>query len=651
MKRKWVQIQGSIYTVLLARTGFVFLLFVLSRILIYIFNTDFFNEISGWQLARILFYGLRFDLSGFLMLNLFYLVMMLFPYPLYRHKWYHGLLNGYFGLANILGLMVNFIDIVYFRFTMKRMTADIFDYMGVGGDFSELVPQFLIDFWFPILIWLFFSVLVIFIIITVRIEPETKNIHTIRGYLLRAVLWISVILLGIVGIRGGFQYRPISIITASGYAPAKYIPAVINTPFSILRTMGEKGLKPLNHFKDEETLNRIYSPVHMPEPGVSFTPMNVMIIIMESLSLEHVGVYNHHLKDGKYQGFTPFLDSLSQHCLCFRGYANGKESIAGIPSVVSGIPSLMNKPYITSPYTANEYKGLADILKEKGYTTAFFHGGYNGTMGFDNFARSVGFERYLGMSEYNNLSDYDGKWGIFDEPFFQFTLQEIDAMKSPFLACLFSLSSHHPYTIPKKYAGVFRKGDIPVQETIMYADHALQQFFKKAQQSEWFNNTLFVITADHTSESYFPFYESTLGSFQIPIMYYVPADSLAGFSKAITQQIDIFPSILDYLGYEKPYFAFGSSVFKEDEPRFAIVYKSGQYMMVKDSQAYFFSTEEPIALYHLQPDSLLVHNMLDKDPVAHDPIVEFSRAFIQQYNNRMIENRISINHHGNTGRK
>ena len=94
-------------------------------------------------------------------------------------------------------------------------------------------------------------------------------------------------------------------------------------------------------------------------------------------------------------------------------------------------------------------------------------------MRFDAFAYKVGFQKYYGKDEYNNNDDYDGQWGIFDEPFLDYFGKETSKLKEPFLSSVFTLSSHHPFTIPKKHKGEFPKGPSPFHETIGYVDYSL----------------------------------------------------------------------------------------------------------------------------------------------------------------------------------
>jgi phosphoglycerol transferase MdoB-like AlkP superfamily enzyme len=633
---------GNIYIVLFMKLLVVLLLFFLSRIFFYLFNLSYFSGVGFLDLMKLFFFGGRFDITAILIINLPIIVLYALPFRFRYKKGYQIVANGYFYVINIVGLMANFIDLIYFRFTLKRTTADIFSYLGVGGDFNKLIPQFLKDFWYVLVIWLLFIVILVWLSRRFRVkEPGGKG----KGgeftfYFVNGLLFIATMAIAVIGIRGGLQLRPISLITAGNYTSAKYFPLILNTPFSIAKSFGKETLKTEKYFTSEKELAEVYTPVHKPK-SKEFLKSNVMIIILESVSLEHIGSLNKDLENGEYRGYTPFLDSLISQSLVFKGFANGKTSIQGIPSILSGIPSLMNESYIQSPYSANKIHGLAGLLKSKGYTSAFFHGGTNGTMGFDSYTKLTGFDHYYGRSEYNNEKDYDGKWGIRDEEFFQFTCHKLDQLSQPFFGALFSLSSHHPYYVPGKYSHIFRKGNLPIQESIMYTDFSLREFFKTAGKSKWFDNTLFVITADHSSEGYYPYYQSSVGQYATPFIFYKHGSELKGFPGEVVQQTDIMPSVLDYLGYDQDFIAFGTSVFDTSAPRFSIHYISGIYGLIMNGYLLEYDGSRSTSFYDLSADKLQKNNLISKNLPEMKKMEKFIKAYIQQYNNRFIENRLT----------
>ena len=376
---------GNIFTVMLLKLTVVLVLLFLSRVLFYVFNLGYFSNLGLPDALRLFMIGMRFDLSALLIINSGFILMNLLPFTFRTNRIYQGIANSYFYLVNSFALFLNFGDTIYFRFTLKRLTADIFSYVGVGGDFDKLIPQFLHDFWYIALVWITFVALLVFLSTRFSIAQSrtNKNLSGFQFLLINSFFLAIFGILSVIGKRGGLQLRPISLVTAGNYTSAKNIPLVLNTPFSIIKTYNHEMLKTLTWFRKETELARVYSPVHVAEAH-GFKNYNVMIIIMESFSREHIGSLNRSLDNGRYQGFTPFMDSLIRAGLYFDAFANGKTSIQGIPAVLSGIPSLMDESFIQSGYAAGKFTSIAGVLKPRGYTTAFFHGGTNGTMGFDS---------------------------------------------------------------------------------------------------------------------------------------------------------------------------------------------------------------------------------------------------------------------------
>jgi phosphoglycerol transferase MdoB-like AlkP superfamily enzyme len=430
------------------------------------------------------------------------------------------------------------------------------------------------------------------------------------------------------------------------YAESLNVPMVLNTPFTIIKTIDGRVLQ-YKSFFDENELSEIFTPLHQP----SFTDTdsifqqkkpikNIVVVIMESLSSEHIGAFNRQKDD--YISFTPFLDSLiDHHAIAFNGYAGSKQSIEGIPAIVASLPGMIDRPYINSAYAANRFNSLASLLGAVGFHTAFYHGGTNGTMNFDGFASIAGFEKYYGRTEYNKDADFDGTWGIFDEPFFEFFAQQLNQSSEPFFATFFSLSAHHPYNIPPEHEGKFRDGYLPIQKSIMYADFSLKQFFEKASKMPWYSRTLFVVTADHTSEAYLPEYKTRVGMYKIPILFFT-ANSNPDFRKHIAaSQTDIMPTILAILKYPHPYIAFGQNLFSDTKTNFAVNYLNGTYQIISGNFALEFDGNTALSLYDIQNDELMNNNLINILPEKKEELERILKAYIQQFNNRMINNKLT----------
>ncbi|MGZ4059315.1 MAG: LTA synthase family protein [Bacteroidia bacterium] len=579
--------------------------------------------------------GIRFDLSVIILSNSFFIILSLLPFPFRESKIYKALLKWLFLIVNSVAILANCVDLIYFQFTLKRTTADVFNFFGgeIGNDLGRLLPLFLKEYWYMFFIWIALSVLLAYLY-----KKTEKNISlewNLKQYLRQSLVLIIFLGISIIGYRGGFQLKPVSSVDAGEYTSVKNIPLVVSTPFTILKTLDLQAIEPVIYYTDENELRKIYNPMHLGKKG-SFKKLNVFIIALESFSKEYVGALN-----GRPTGYTPFLDSLIGQSLTFtNAYANGKTSITGIPSIVASIPTWMNEPYISSQYGSNQINSLASLLRQQGYYTAFFHGGTNGTMGFNAFAGLAGYNNYFGRTEYNNEKDYDGNWGIWDEEFFQYTAKTISTKKEPFFVTLFTLTSHHPYPVPEKYKGKFKEGPLPIEHSIGYTDYALRKFFETAKKMPWFNNTLFVLSADHTGISSDPFYTTKIGNGTIPIIYYLPNSNLKKLDSTITQQIDIMPSVLDYLNYPSNYFAFGNSVFDSLGPHNAMIYNAGLYQFLEKDYALEYEGETASNLYKFKTDSLLNNNLIAIDTAVKRQMDKKAKAIIQTYQQCLIKNKM-----------
>lgn len=614
--------------ILVRRLLWVYVLFTLSRLLFFLLNKSSFQNLGFGELISICFYGLRFDTFSILVVNSLFILMSIWPFGFFYHHIYQLLLKWIFIFTNAIGLLLNFIDFAYYPYTQKRTTYDVVN-MAFGGqsEMDKLIPLFLRDFWYVVLIF----ILCLWGLINRynRIKVEKKEKFNYQAGQVAYYLFLFSITVGLtlIGIRGGLQRIPIGIVDAAKYTSPQYVPILINTPFSLIKSAELKTIQEYTFFS-EEYARRFINPIHPADTG-KFNAKNVVVIILESFSKEYTGISNR-------KSYTPFLDSLMNHSLVYtQAYANGKKSIEGIPAILSSMPSLMDDPYINSNYSNNNIHTLANCLKQKGYESAFFHGGTNGTMNFDSYSELAGFDHYYGRTEYANDADYDGQWGIWDEPFLKYMVKTCSEFKEPFLASVFTLSSHHPYKIPAQYEGKFPKGDLEIHESIGYTDYALRRFFEEAQKQTWYKNTIFVLTPDHTGISGDAYYSNLNGQYNIPIIFYLPDESLKGFSPKHVQQIDIMPGVLDYLNYDQPYYSFGTSVFGKNHPN--IYYNNGNFYLVKDSLFYVVNDFKMNQVYRLT-DSTLQNPVTGQYPMWQDTALDYTKAFIQTYNRGLIKN-------------
>ena len=628
----------------------VYVVYFIARIAYLLENWSYFSpNLSFGHIMEMLAGGLVFDTSAILVTNIPYIVIMLFPLHQKETNIYQQVSKGVFLFINGLALAVNLCDAVYFRFTMRRTTTTIFSEFSNEGNLGGIFLTETLRHWYLVLLF-------VFIVWLMYRLYRTAGLHR------RELVWwrydVATLLslaafapFVVAGIRGGFTtaVRPITISNANQYVDRPVEAAlVLNTPFSLYRTIGKAVFVVPDYYQDEKEMTSVYVPIHVPNDTIPMTKKNVVVLIVESFGREYIGALNKNLENGQYKGYTPNVDSLISKSITFtRSFCNGRKSIDGMPSILSSIPMFV-EPFFLTPSSMNHVSGIASLLAGEGYETAFFHGAQRGSMGFMAFARSTGFQQYYGREDYDEDKrfggddDFDGMWAIWDEPFLQYYATKMSEMKEPFMTAVFTASSHHPYEIPEKYKDVYPEEGIIMHKCIRYTDMAIGKFFETASKQPWFNNTIFVMTSDHTNMSDHDYYQTDLGGFCSPIIIYEPGnpDCQPEMQDKIAQQIDILPTVMGMLHYPKPYFGFGIDVLNTSaEDTWAVNYLNGIYQYVKHGHVLQFDGQQTKAVYALT-DSLMQHDVKGKVPQQQQMEREL-KAIIQQYMERMTQDRLT----------
>ena len=576
------------------RIVLLYAVLMLCRTAFYLYNAAVLGPLTWAEVWPLLAGALKFDTASVVYADGVFILLSLLPLRLRERRWYRAVLFWYYVAVNaVLVVATNLADTVYFRYTQKRFTADEI-FFADNDNSLQLVGKFMAENWYLVLLWVALTALLAW---GYRRRVREESIFS-RGwayYIGNTVIFAAAAGLSVAGMRGGMtrMTRPITLSNATLYtADSGKANLILSNPFCILRTIGSAGsVKYKKHFAPEE-LARRFTPVHQPadSAAVNLAGRNVVVFIMESMSAEHSAYLCPEVyADREVKGFTPFLDSLMQNGLVFkRMYANGTRSIQAMPSVLGSLPSFRT-PFVLMPQSLGESRQLPAMLADKGYATLFFCGSEHGSMGFGAYARSAGVERLVSREDYearHGTGDFDGYWGIWDEPFLQFMGEELAATPEPFFATLFTLSSHHPFVVPEQYAATLPDGYTRIHKGVAYDDQAFRRFFHRFGGEEWFRRTIFVFVADHvSSEKFAEKTRSYPGNMHIVGFIHTPDGALQGEVREVTQQLDIMPTVLGLTGNTEPYFAFGRDVLNEPQrPRWSVSY-DGKFRALTDDGA------------------------------------------------------------------
>lgn len=635
---RWQELKALVYRLFL-----VFLFYQIARLLFWWFNRDLITIDSIEHYLKLAYYGTAFDTTAILYVNSAFILLSLIPLIINTKKSYQNFLLGWYFITNGLAYLMNFGDFIYFRFSQMRLTSAV---MTVAGNEDNLGKVFLYSMAQNPLVPIFFILLMgLWIFLYQKVKVVEKWPQKKSPYFVFSLLSIGISAVLVVGgIRGDFKHstRPINLVDANRHIQNPiHANVVLNSTFSFFRTIGSNHFMEVN-FVSEAFIQENIKPYKLYERKVENKP-NIVILIVESLGREYIGAFNEEKNIKNYVSYTPFLDSLSRESLIFtNSFANGRQSIHGMSSILAGIPALRDA-FTSSPYSNQKIQSIVSVANEMGYDTSFYHGAPNGSMGFLGFSNILGFHQYFGKTEYNNDADWDGIWAIWDEPFLQYFAKNV-GQKNPFLSVVFTASSHHPYNIPDEYKGKFNKGFVEMHEPIQYTDHALKRYFETAKKQPWFENTIFVITGDHTNKVHYDEYTKALNIFAVPIIFYSPNPEyqLKGKKTELAQQIDIYPTLVDLMGYNKPIRSWGRSLVSLEKHPHMIVNSNGiqTHFMIGD-YIYIFDGNNVVGLF-AQNDLNLEKNLLPSlkhiTEIKHGE--QLCKAWYQDYMHRVIRKKL-----------
>lgn len=627
MKNILNSLKGDFLTFIL-RVVLLYLMYALCRILFYVYNSSLIGTIEFSDIAGILQGSFIFDSVSVFYINMPFLILSLIPFRLRENRGYQKVLFYLFVVTNSLALLVNFADIFYYEFKMGRIASDDLVYTGESNS-GDLLISFMRDYWYGFLLYV--ALIWIFIKGYRRIAYIPTPNMGVKGYRVGATVLLSISLVMSIFFIRGSNFSPATFPIAMSDAtlfvkkPA-YSSLILSNPFCLIRTLG-KGVRYERYF-DEQRAQEIFPTTNVVDKSVERafvidSSTNIVMILLESFGSAHIGVLN-----GEQTPYTPFLDSLIvEGLLMDNAFHNGIRSIDALPSIWGSIPTYKVQ-FMSLPQAVAPMKMLPMMVKEMGYTTSFMHGAVSESMGFVALSKLNGVDLTFSREEYEDErgeDDYDGTWGIWDDKFLDFSADKIIEMKKPLFTTIFTLSSHAPFIVPKEYENRVVEGVEPMDKTLSYSDMALRQFFEKLSKEPFFDNTLFVITADHSSKNIVPKFQDVPYSFSVPILFYKPNSNFRGRYSGVASHVDIMPTILGMMGYVRPFFGFGRDIFGDDkDKRFTINYFGGAFNIITDSTTYLFNEKEVISTVGVQ--------------IQEDEVLERAKAAIQQYYHH-IENR------------
>lgn len=612
------------------------ILYSIFRIIFLGANHDFFLRINQTEILKSFLLGIRFDIAAVLMVNLPVLVLFNLPINSLKYKVIRVSLFIIFCLLNLTAFSLVFADWGYFPTTQKRMSFEIYSMLP---DIIRMIPGLLHNYALLMIVYICFAIL--FIILTLKAVKSIYNHSETQLSLFKSTSWfVIVILFLIIGIRGGLQLKPIRINNAF-FSDKKVLGYLtLNTPYSVLRsyfqyTLPQYEFMPARNAAlitqamlkadNEVLLDSNYIFLRQKKFDEKITKKNIVIFIMESWSAKFIG----SITGGK--TYTPFFDSLAQHGILFTKFlANGQRSIEAVPSILASLPAIFPQSIIGSRAEVSTVRGLGSILSEYNYTNSFHYGAKLGSMGFDSYVSSTGFSKYFSKDDFTSYDDSldDGTWGVYDEPYFLDAAEKISDLSQPFCSVIFSLSSHDPFKIPSYREALFEKyvDESDFEKVLRYSDFSLQRFFNSAKRKKWFDNTIFIITADHTI---YTERNNPLEMFHVPLLIYSNKDIQPKIITDVGSHTDILPTILDLLKISTVHASIGRSLLDNSTQPFCVQIV-GPYYAYFDNQFLFLTNlEDDDELYDYTTVDFPQNDIINQNKAKAEELSLKLRAYIQ----------------------
>lgn len=619
---------------LLERFLIIVCLLQLMRFIFYGVNRDMFLH-DGYALAETFLKSCLFDGLSTLLYFAPYVIFMLCILCMNEiKKWQLKMLNVYFLIMFWSIGLLSIADIFYYKFNIRRINLEAL--------------QLLKDSWMPVVRFMGHHPEVWLILISVALanylifrKSDRHKFTAMRIEKKGVVLVFCSVFLLIFSISLTRYAKYFSPLSASLFVAPGYTGLYTNSPQSFMYSFhsGWTYVEPLHVYSDEQADKIV--PVFYRSQNNKGEERNVVLFILESFSFSYLDQANPE------KPTTPFFDSLMQHSTVFlRAYANNTTSANGLCSILSGLPSLTNQPFFSSPYAAHPIDAIAIAMREHGYTNSFFLGANDDHFGFKKGTRLLGIDHYHNGESFPK-ADQDGTWGVYDGPFLQYFAEQSNHKKQPFFSVFFTISTHYPFKIPDSLELKFtNKKGYANERALAYVDDAFRQFFAVVRNTAWFENTIFIFCGDHVSkENKRERQNFNFNSyFHIPMFIFDPRNPTFQQIRDVVQHTDLPATIADLTGIQDSVLCFGHSFFDTSGYRYTVNRYAENIVQMIDSTylvQYDIINARLLDVYRIMPgDALQIDNSATTLNLVNQKHLPILKAYMQQYFNRLYYNKL-----------
>jgi phosphoglycerol transferase MdoB-like AlkP superfamily enzyme len=559
----------KIFTSLIRQFVFWLLFFALNRLLFLLYYSGLVSiEEPGFgEILSGFWHALRLDISTASYLLLIPFLLLLFR-SLFNARWPDTANKIYTSILIICYTLITVGELGIYAEWKTKLHYKALHYLSHPGEVYNTAST--ADFFWLLIIFIALSAISIFAYVRFFYLPIPKIRRSIIGTIVFIILIPGLLFLGI---RGGIQEIPITQ-SQSYYSNYNILNnAAVNSgysfTFSLIENYRFMKESPYQFYDDEEALMMLKKINHVEKDStiniLKTRRPNIVILMLESWSADLIASL------GGEEGITPEFEKLVDDGILFtRLYASGNRSEQAMSSIFGGFPATPITAITHNLDKVTKLPSLPEILKEEGYLTSFYFGGHLMYGGIKSYISIAGFEQVMEIYDFPD-SIPRGKLGVHDEFVFDYQLKELNSTPQPFFSVIFTLSSHSPYDQPMEKVLDWGGSENEYINSAYYTDKCLGEYFQKASQEAWFDNTLFVIVADHSHNSYRHWPVTSPQYRHIPLLLYgnVIKDSLKGSKiDRLSSQADIPVSLAKQLQLNTDDFSWSRNLFNPYTPEF-----------------------------------------------------------------------------------
>jgi phosphoglycerol transferase MdoB-like AlkP superfamily enzyme len=538
-------------------TAIALALFSVGRIALFLTHQHSFDSLDTGTLIKGFIGGIRFDLSIILTLCVLPLLMLNIPWkkaeaPAWAKAW--GWLMYLIVVASIL-LLIG--DIIYFGYVDRHVGREL---LVLSEDWGFIFKIAFEDYLHFLALFVLFAAALFMLWNRIL---SAQPVETGKGGIKFAIIVLVLFLC----IRGTTAAKSINIVDAYSGGEAALGNLTLNGVFTAYHVMRSTKKQDYRFYGKD----KLYGILNIPQTEFPLAKAgkktkvgyNVVFVLLESWSFKYIDSFA-----GTSYGVTPYFDSLSKESVVFpHFYAATQRSIGGIQATLTGIPTMPGMPILSYGLEMSKITLIGSFLEKNGYETLFVVSSPRRSFRLDAVSNSLGFRHYFGKEDMPILLPYpdpkaaDYGW---DYETYMFLKNKIDAARKPFFAFTFTGTTHEPFPNPgkkfEKYEYI-KNHQNAFLDTLYYSDWSLGQFIEACKKVPWFDNTIFMFTADHAMPHFLsgPFDEK----FHTPFMIYAPKILKPRTIDVVSSQLDIMPTIMDILGVDGEYSAVGESVLSK----------------------------------------------------------------------------------------